>query len=539
MSSPNMKDDPRASWLLWAPAVIALAWLPGQSVASAGRFWMLAAVIPLLAISRRFPIGAALAPWLGLSAVALVSALWVERPGHAAWQALLFWGWLWAAAIGRQLDATLLRRLAPAVAAAGVLAASTSVAPWWPRHGTFGNPNMLATLLCLTSLWTGAWLVAKDTTRPHRLLAALAILAQLFVLWRLESLGAGVALAAGALAGLWLWLRRTQRPRRAWGVLIGAALLLSVAAGWAPMKTHLRGRLYMANVSANIVADQPLFGVGAGQFPAAWMESQAQRFDGGATSRDDRDLWTLAHHAHNETLQVAAEMGAFGLVLFLFPVAVGLWRRRGSEVAFAGVVAGLVLGLVASPLYEPATALLFGLCLGALLGPTDVDARVASPWPRRMLWTAAATAALIASADVIGDRTLRRGVEDVNVSTLERAATLSLKPERAMRHQAELLRDRPEQARALATTAATRMPSPSAWAQVGEIAAAQGDIPGAIAAYERSVALHPWFFTGYYNLAVLWKSCGNYEHTYRYAVRASSLKPGDPRLAEFATSLTR
>lgn len=136
-------------------------------------------------------------------------------------------------------------------------------------------------------------------------------------------------------------------------------------------------RLDIWQQSLQVLATAPLFGVGPRNFAAV-----ARRF----SFPVDAAVGRYAHSAqiaHNEFLQVGAELGVIGLVLFSWIIVlfIGLLRElRGVAVkpsplptapvagAAAAVTALIVHALFDNVLYLPANAVIFFLLLGSLAG---------------------------------------------------------------------------------------------------------------------------------------------------------------------------
>jgi hypothetical protein len=123
-----------------------------------------------------------------------------------------------------------------------------------------------------------------------------------------------------------------------------------------------------------MLAAHPLFGTGIGQF----------QFEVGAFVPDEATrarLADLRFSAHNQFLEVAAELGLVGGMLFIGMFAVILWRAwkaistsrdpvLGS--AIAGVVAFLITCLAGQPLLYGVVAFPFWMVLGVVLAGGDV-----------------------------------------------------------------------------------------------------------------------------------------------------------------------
>ncbi len=203
------------------------------------------------------------------------------------------------------------------------------------------------------------------------------------------------ALTALAAGTLWLLNRRlTARWRRAviGGAVIAAVLAPAVivrvysqrtgvfervAAGdgalagglYATTAQHVRLRIEFAETGLRIWATSPLFGVGAGRYHGLSARFMSPWLLG---------FYPHGENAHNNYLQIAAELGAAGLAAFLgllAAIAWSLWRalRAGPrlDVLLAGSAAGTAAFLAASvtghPLLLGETAYPFWIVAGVAL----------------------------------------------------------------------------------------------------------------------------------------------------------------------------
>jgi O-antigen ligase/Flp pilus assembly protein TadD len=115
-------------------------------------------------------------------------------------------------------------------------------------------------------------------------------------------------------------------------------------------------RRLMISVASEMIADHPIVGLGADNFG---MEVNKYRQAYGAANPQDKNLANaedqIPEHAHNEFLQVAAELGAVGVAIIawlMFGIAILLFRslrrlRSGSLFPFAAVL-GLAMFLASS-----------------------------------------------------------------------------------------------------------------------------------------------------------------------------------------------
>jgi O-antigen ligase len=184
--------------------------------------------------------------------------------------------------------------------------------------GMFRNPNDLA-LNMVTVIPLAAMLALQPISAPRRLIAAGSMVAMLGAIVASQSRGGTVGLAA-MLVVLGLWLVR-RRPGLVFGVCLVGVLASPLVPDsyWQRVATIVNkdldtGGSREARTALNREAwaaflEHPLTGVGAGNFPVYRPESR-------------REAW---REVHNVVLQVASELGVFGLMVFLFLVGSALY----------------------------------------------------------------------------------------------------------------------------------------------------------------------------------------------------------------------
>ncbi len=215
------------------------------------------------------------------------------------------------------------------------VAAVTAALALWYYYGRnwtirakfpFGNPNFLSTCLIPGMLLSIAQVAATVTTRhrgaAHRtvvLLAALVVLALgAWAFYLTESRGPALGLGAGLLAMAFFGLRGRARLAP-----LALALVLFVA-GWSyfsarrfePSPTGrdatLRFRTYTWDYAWRMFREKPLTGHGQGGYVLA-----ADAYVAGEDALRDPQVFTARiEHAHNEWLEVLADLGIVGLLLF-------------------------------------------------------------------------------------------------------------------------------------------------------------------------------------------------------------------------------
>lgn len=191
---------------------------------------------------------------------------------------------------------------------------------------------------------------------------------------------AAVIAAPVALAIVWV---RTRQPvavgnsaHRRWLGRVGASLLVlvcgamfyaAIARNNTPVARALELRKEFALTALRMVASRPFFGVGIGHYRIASDEFASERLRAGYPNEN----------AHNNFLQILAEVGGIGFAVFA--VLLILWAQRndrllttGPSAVPAGVAAGLFAFLLTCiaghPLLIDEPALLFWLLLGTAAG---------------------------------------------------------------------------------------------------------------------------------------------------------------------------
>jgi hypothetical protein len=213
------------------------------------------------------------------------------------------------------------------------------------------------------------WFPALALVRRHRPAGAACLLLISTGLWITGSrvaLGGVVIVAAAAAVLRW-------KGRRSMVPLLGAAVLAAIVAGvlWrtlpqrhvAAPELALKIRLGLAAGALAMAADHPWFGVGLGRFyPLSETYVHVPNY-------------IVRENAHNNFLQVLAELGVLGLWPFLTVVGLAIAAaraapRRDTWPVLAGLAAFLLTCLGGHPLLVPHAAFPFWMSVG-----------VAASWP--------------------------------------------------------------------------------------------------------------------------------------------------------------
>lgn len=201
---------------------------------------------------------------------------------------------------------------------AASLATSASAAGGLNRlAGTVADPNEFATLLVTGMALATALLFSKKEAFPTRLAVAGAILFLLFAVLLTLSRGGLVALAAALIVGVFVAHRgRAQALIATGAILVGTAIFFisnPVALDRVTNSDGGSGRTDVWNIGWRMVEDEPLRGVGAGNFQVSSIHYLIEP----GTVKFDEYIVDQPVVAHNMYLQVLAELGVVGLVLFL------------------------------------------------------------------------------------------------------------------------------------------------------------------------------------------------------------------------------
>lgn len=181
--------------------------------------------------------------------------------------------------------------------------------------GTLGNPNYLAGhLIVLFPLLVVRFFSAKKNFARFFWLLFLAVAG--WALWKSKTLGAFLALGFSLFLLFFVWPKE-ERPfeKKKIVMVIGALLFLLIAlAGSDRMQksTTLQQRAAIWRTMAVMVYDHPLAGVGLGQLRVVYPAYQHR------ATEEEAPAFVKTSHGHQEYLQIAAEGGVIGLLLFLW-----------------------------------------------------------------------------------------------------------------------------------------------------------------------------------------------------------------------------
>jgi hypothetical protein len=215
--------------------------------------------------------------------------------------------------------------------------------------------------------------------------------------------GSRVALAAAFLGALVVILGRRYGGGLRWppsrrAILTACAALLVMfvsmvfllsAARHGSFRYSVVTRAGLIEAGLRMVGDRPLLGVGVSQYYALFPRYVPDDLD--RLFQQELGYEITHENAHNQFVQVLAELGVLGLAAFLALLACALWSWRSSErwrVAAVAAVGGFLLtALAGHPLLIPMVAVPFWTVLGLAAagryetgGPGEVHTRRSLAW---------------------------------------------------------------------------------------------------------------------------------------------------------------
>ncbi len=286
----------------------------------------------------------------------------------------------------------------------------------FPVTGSFFNPAPYAGLVAVgIPLALGQFFI-RGISRGERMLGGMVLAASLLVLPFTGSRAAWLAALAGVLAATWQGCSsKRESPafpsffrggrRIAFFTILAVTAILLTHGLYHMKKDSADGRLLIWNVSASVIKEHPVAGVGIGRFAAVYGQAQADHFLSGKGTTEQVMLADHPDYAFNEGVHVAVELGLAGLFLFLLAIGTCLWPkqtrvpRKSGEISagyclssFTGL---LVFSLFSYPFSVLPLSILFVTLLAALASRTPPPRRQPSSkmcvagWGALVLLTAA------------------------------------------------------------------------------------------------------------------------------------------------------
>ena len=273
----------------------------------------------------------------------------------------------------------------------------------------YGDYNAAGSYFVMAFFLAVAATVATPRQRYRWMLSAIVIATALWLTGSRAAYVAGVLALGGAFAIRW-----TARERRRVFVAAGVGIALTAGVALVAIAPPQRGnqgtsgtaidiRFEMARAGARMIEAQPLFGVGLAEFYQRSGEFVSQKLLAEFPV-------SLHENAHNNFVQVGAELGLLGAIPFVWLVGAGLFisaraarrlvkvnvaRDAALLIVVAGVAAFVITWLAGHPLLIPEVSYIFWIVFGCAVG-----AAVQAGAPQtsvRIRWIAAAAAVLLAA----------------------------------------------------------------------------------------------------------------------------------------------
>lgn len=389
-----------------------------------------------------------------------------------------------------------------------------------------GNPTFLGGFVVLVAPLLVAvgwsWLVASPGARPRLwpwlpagalfLVAGMLLLALYFSVTLAGAIGLVLALPVLAAVGLArVWREAAPKALAALGLALVVLAPLAYL-GYRHLPPGQQRRVQMVvrlqdpygaerrlhwKVALDIFREQPIIGKGYGGFRVYSLERMAPDWYEQTTRRAEKML--LPGYAHNEYLQVLADLGVVGAALFL-PLVVGAYGLAARTAARHPLASWAALGFGAVAAF---TAFLFQNLFGVTFRQTGA---VTFFW----LWLGLV---VVASAWQEGDQGPPR-LREWRPRALGAPALVGLGAAlAALLAVLALVVIRPIQATMVLVEA--------------QKLALAGDFRGAAAAAQRTTQLCPYSLVGHYVAGYAWGKLGEYARAAEANQRALELMPGN------------
>ncbi len=409
---------------------------------------------------------------------------------------------------------------------------------------TMGNKNYLGGFLSYL-FFPAVILIVRLRSRLLRVLAIGLLSFNFGMIMLVQQTGTKMALVGGAVALLiaWVIFRPIEpiRRNRAWLIALLLVLVFTflVEAPSGPLNSVVglsadnhswlgrqwdryrdAARFWDWWVGWEMFKDSPLVGVGLGNYKLNFIPYKAAFFVTPQSVGYDFYI-ARAAQAHNEYVQVAAELGSLGILAILALLAaipITFWRRLRRNIDGGdcldlilfgcGIVAFLVHALVSFPAHLPASSLVavlvLGLALSRAYGQTAEVSVCLKGWPRKtvvgFIIAFCLFVSVVAARDFSADRLLNRGIMQLQMgqirlaeATFDESAHRDFCPRQVYYHLAtvKLRQGRYEEARADLEKCLTRFVVEQVYLNLANIAVNLGDAETAREHVELLLSTHP------------------------------------------------
>lgn len=213
-------------------------------------------------------------------------------------------------------------------------------ASYFKITGTFVNPDHFAGYVAsIVPFSLALYLFLTSGTRLNLFVKYFAlgtVIAGALILPATYIRGSWLAVAAGVLVVLFyrhrIFMILNTGFRRMSVAGFTIVLFVVIVAGLYSLKPDSAyGRVLIWEITTEMIKDKPVFGAGFNRYKVDYNNYQAAFF--ATKQRDEYKKWVTGNinHAHNEYLQILAEKGIFGFVIFAGILAFALRGYRKSD----------------------------------------------------------------------------------------------------------------------------------------------------------------------------------------------------------------
>ncbi len=243
---------------------------------------------------------------------------------------------------------------------------SLSIRGWLYNSGFFGNY-----LASITPLLLAGILTKQAISKQLRISLALLFFTSIFLLFFTLARAAIIGTIAGCFLITFL---RVTKPEynKGWKIVVVAVasiIITGVFFLYSLKPKSALGRLTIYRVSANIIKDNWLLGIGPNQFSAVYNNYQSNYFKNNDVPFETQLLADNTFEAFNSVLQVLVEYGVVGLLFLIWilfflvrhynvrkTLDSGIWLQNGS---FACIVSIFVSSLFSNPFHVTPILVIF------------------------------------------------------------------------------------------------------------------------------------------------------------------------------------
>lgn len=260
--------------------------------------------------------------------------------------------------------------------------------------GSFYNPGPFGGFLALFAPVALYGMLARDKRHAVERWVATGVFFLILVVlpvtmsrtaWAAALVGCAATLVHCYAEPLKQWVVRHRTVCIAAGIAAGIVLLVGCVAAWHLKRDSADGRMLIWKTTAGIIGRYPLTGCGFGHFGGAYGQQQAERFAHNGFSGREMYVAGAPEDAFNEYLQITAEGGVIGGLLFVAAAGAGVWglwhRRAVTGGLCFGALALLIFACASYP-FSLAEFILTSLFLLAAAAPAARGITL----PGRLLW---------------------------------------------------------------------------------------------------------------------------------------------------------